>query len=258
MERVLLQSAALSSHSEKGFIYTMTVPDLQGFLCKKTRQDRWQRRYFIAKTHYLTCYKVRPYFSSIAILIGFQHQDSDKLLACIDLWQIQSIQSNPNDPTEFSIDLGEQSYFLKATDAEEADMWLSGLKSRQDRPQFTSSDALSVQSGLESDASSSLFRQIQQALPTLRKDKVSEAGSAGERSVKSLTHNSGATINPIQHNSGPPNYTNSSLNPIVPNAIKKQTLSPNLKLETTLPTGDRKYLEGNINATCCIPSCMVM
>lgn len=30
-----------------------------GYLRKKSRQDRWQRRYFEATTHYLTYYKVR-------------------------------------------------------------------------------------------------------------------------------------------------------------------------------------------------------
>nr|CCA24875.1 conserved hypothetical protein [Albugo laibachii Nc14] len=217
-----------------------------GYLFKKARQDRWQRRYFIAKTHYLTYYK---------------QQDSDTLLACIDLWQIQSIQCSTTDPTEFSIDLGEQSYLLKATNTEEAEKWLNGLKSLQVRPQFTSSDALSVQSGLmelESDASSTLSRRMQHPLPNLCRNEASEGGSSGERSVKSLSQKSGGTINPPLRSNGQPNYTNTSLNPIIPNAINVQTLSPNLKQEPILPIHDHEHLKGNLNATCCIPSCIVM
>jgi hypothetical protein len=71
-----------------------------GYLRKKSRQDRWQKRYFEATTHYLTYYKSK---------------ESEKLLACIDLWRTQGIELNTNDPQyqEFSISIGEQSYLLK-------------------------------------------------------------------------------------------------------------------------------------------------
>lgn len=110
-----------------------------GYLRKKSRQDRWQRRYFEATTHYLTYYKVRcrthrRTFSSshssarvltttcaLGHVIAFcvrayeQNRESEKLLACIDLWRTQNIELNAADPakTEFSIGIGEQSYLLK-------------------------------------------------------------------------------------------------------------------------------------------------
>lgn len=101
-----------------------------GYLRKKSRQDRWQRRYFEATTHYLTYYKVSPAFlgerdgrsrvDAFADTMGrygmcVQNRESEKLLACIDLWRTQNIELNADDPAklEFSIGIGEQSYLLK-------------------------------------------------------------------------------------------------------------------------------------------------
>lgn len=39
-----------------------------GYLRKKSRQDRWQRRYFEATTHYLTYYKVSSELPPLAFL----------------------------------------------------------------------------------------------------------------------------------------------------------------------------------------------
>jgi hypothetical protein len=33
-------------------------PDMRGYLKKKSRQDRWQKRWFEVNDHYLTYYKV--------------------------------------------------------------------------------------------------------------------------------------------------------------------------------------------------------
>eukprot|EP00644_Phytophthora_capsici_P011599 jgi/Phyca11/555884/estExt2_Genewise1Plus.C_PHYCAscaffold_790096 len=122
----------------------MDLPELKGYLRKKSRHDRWQRRYFEATTHYLTYYKSR---------------ESEKLLACIDLWRTQTIDFNPvdSDKLEFSIAIGEQSYLLKADSQDDAARWVKGLQARQHRPEGTPSEVFSLRSehmDAESDASS--------------------------------------------------------------------------------------------------------
>jgi hypothetical protein len=44
-----------------------------------------------------------------------QNRESEKLLACIDLWKTQDIEFNTQDKDrlEFSIAIGDQSYLLK-------------------------------------------------------------------------------------------------------------------------------------------------
>ncbi|RMX64570.1 hypothetical protein DD238_005539 [Peronospora effusa] len=125
----------------------MDLPELKGYLRKKSRHNRWQRRYFEATTHYLTYYKSR---------------ESEKLLACIDLWRTQTIDFIPldGDKLEFSIAIGDQSYLLKADSQEDATRWVEGLQARQHRPEGTPSEVFSLRSehiDAESDASSSEY-----------------------------------------------------------------------------------------------------
>jgi len=92
--------ASVTAKGSSGFT------DLHGYLKKKSRHDRWQKRWFEANDHYLTYYK---------------SPQSEKLLACIDLYQTGGIKlaTEDNDCTgeeasEFSLELGERFYIIKA------------------------------------------------------------------------------------------------------------------------------------------------
>ncbi len=99
-------------------------PNLHGYLKKKSRRDRWQRRWFEANDHYLTYYK---------------SPQSDKLLACIDLYQTGSIKLAIEDDAssadesfvEFSLELGDRFYIIKAETREDAKRWVAGLNERK-------------------------------------------------------------------------------------------------------------------------------
>ena len=89
-----------------------------------------------------------------------QTRESEKLLACIDLWRTQTIDfhAGDDDQLEFSILIGDQSYLLQADDPNDAARWVRGLQARQHRPEGTPSEAFSLRSehmDAESDASSS-------------------------------------------------------------------------------------------------------
>ena len=103
-------------------------PDLHGYLKKKSRHDRWQKRWFEANDHYLTYYK---------------SPSSDKLLACIDLYQTGVIKLAVRDAekgnfddaddsvSEFSLELGDRFYIIKAESRAEANKWVTGLNDRK-------------------------------------------------------------------------------------------------------------------------------
>lgn len=100
--------------------------DLRGYLKKKSKQDKWQKRWFEANDHYLTYYKT---------------PQSKKLLACIDLYQTGEIKlvlpdSAPGADvsTEFSISLGDRFYIIKAEGRDDAQRWVEGLRKRQVPP----------------------------------------------------------------------------------------------------------------------------
>ncbi|GMI52633.1 hypothetical protein TeGR_g14113 [Tetraparma gracilis] len=103
---------------------TTKFTDLHGYLKKKSRHDRWQKRWFEANDHYLTYYK---------------SPQSEKLLACIDLYQTGVIQlateddSNTADEshTEFSLELGDRFYIIKAETRGDAKRWVEGLTERK-------------------------------------------------------------------------------------------------------------------------------
>ncbi|KAG7389078.1 hypothetical protein PHYPSEUDO_011347 [Phytophthora pseudosyringae] len=173
-----------------------------GYLRKKSRHDRWQRRYFEATTHYLTYYKNR---------------ESEKLLACIDLWRTQTIDFYPadGDKLEFSIAIGEQSYLLKADSQDDAERWVQGLQARQYRPEGTPSEVFSLRSehmDAESDASSSEYGG--------RRPRGASSDSGSRRSSLSLSYVE--TQNPVVPNAAA--IARMSLshadapNPVVPSA----------------------------------------
>jgi len=99
-------------------------PELKGYLKKKSRQARWQKRWFEANDHYLTYYKT---------------QASPKLLACIDLNQCGHVTTGGDggDATEleageFSLALGDRFYVIRAETQQEAERWVEGLNQRKD------------------------------------------------------------------------------------------------------------------------------
>ena len=102
--------------------------DLCGYLYKRSRTRRWQKRYFVANDQYLTYYRRQ---SSELAGAG----DSSKLLACVDLHTATTIDMGNGtpikDPGEFYITLAGRIYVLKARDDVEAMLWVDGLRARR-------------------------------------------------------------------------------------------------------------------------------
>ena len=57
------------SHISPDFVHLQEEAVLSGYLYKKTRDGRWQRRWFETNGTYLTYYKVYP--SSLSIFLSF-------------------------------------------------------------------------------------------------------------------------------------------------------------------------------------------
>ena len=94
--------------------------ELKGYLRKKSKTGRWQKRWFEANDHYLTYYKTA---------------ESEKLLACIDVRQVTAIEfAAPGEdvaPGEFYIQLGQKKYPMKSKSREAAERWVTNLKARR-------------------------------------------------------------------------------------------------------------------------------
>ena len=104
---------------------TSPLPDLGGYLHKKSRGGKWQRRWFEATDQFL-CYYMSP--------------QSAELLACIDLHQTGSVGMTVEDGggeesgeagCEFRLKLGERFYVVKAESREDARWWVEGLVVRK-------------------------------------------------------------------------------------------------------------------------------
>ena len=100
---------------------------IQGYLYKKTRDGRWQKRWFETTGCFLTYYKSKK---------------MTKLLAALNLPQVGEIKlvadPGPEDAEDagklFSIHLNDRDYLLKAVDAASAARWvevLNQLKNNQ-------------------------------------------------------------------------------------------------------------------------------
>lgn len=91
-----------------------TIEPIQGYLHKKTRDGRWQRRWFETNGTYLTYYKSRK---------------MEKLLAALSLPQVSDIKTVPGEDDEglFIIELNTRIYTLKAKNNEEANTWVTAL-----------------------------------------------------------------------------------------------------------------------------------
>ena len=139
-----------------------------------------------------------------------QSRESEKLLACIDLWRTQTIEFVPtdDDKLEFSIAIGDQSYLLRADSQDDATRWVQGLQARQHRPEGTPSEVFSLRSehmDAESDASSSEY---------------------GGRRPRGGSSDNGGSISGSCRSSISLSYAEVQ-NPVVPNAnvIARQSLS---------------------------------
>lgn len=113
------------------------MSELRGYLRKKSRQGRWQRRFFQTSHQYLCYYK---------------NQNSDDLLACIDLrsvGEVQTVEGNAEDGEGvFYLQLGGRRYYMKAKSAEAATKWVAGLMARRDGDPTTAAAATSQDGGV--------------------------------------------------------------------------------------------------------------
>ncbi|KAH9142919.1 hypothetical protein AeRB84_013039 [Aphanomyces euteiches] len=93
--------------------------ELRGYLLKKTRNGKWQKRWFETNGCFLTYYK----------------KQGQKLLAALNLPQVGEIVTLPEDtedgPGLFSIELNERIYTIKAKNQDEAKLWVEALVWRQ-------------------------------------------------------------------------------------------------------------------------------
>lgn len=96
---------------------------ISGYLYKRTRDNRWQKRWFETNGVYLTYYKSRK---------------AEKLLAALSLPQVGEIRTVPasEDPEKldgmFSLELNSRVYMLRAKSNEEALMWVNMLNKLRD------------------------------------------------------------------------------------------------------------------------------
>ena len=89
---------------------------LAGYLYKKTRDGRMQKRYFETNGFYLTYYKNRK---------------AEKLLAALSLPQVGNIHLVDDENGEegmFALELNTRVYTLKANDRKTAQVWVDTLK----------------------------------------------------------------------------------------------------------------------------------
>lgn len=109
--------------NKSDFVQQNDEAALSGYLYKKTRDDRWQKRWFETNGVYLTYYKSRK---------------MEKLLAALSLPQVGEIKVIPpeEDPEKngvFSLELNTRIFTLRAKSNAEAELWVTTLnKLRQE------------------------------------------------------------------------------------------------------------------------------
>ena len=117
--------ASQSGYESSDGIGPPMTPDLvyiNGYLFKKTRTGKWQKRWFETTGCFLTYYKSKR---------------MTRLLAALNLPQVGKIALVKKEEAEaddvadvgclFSITLGDRDYLLKATDPESAQKWVDTL-----------------------------------------------------------------------------------------------------------------------------------
>ncbi|KDO15884.1 hypothetical protein SPRG_18580, partial [Saprolegnia parasitica CBS 223.65] len=93
--------------------------ELRGYLLKKTRNGKWQKRWFETNGCFLTYYK----------------KQGQKLLAALNLPQVGEIALLPetaeDGPGLFTIELNDRIYTIKAKGQDDAALWVEALVWRQ-------------------------------------------------------------------------------------------------------------------------------
>ncbi|CAI5741205.1 unnamed protein product [Hyaloperonospora brassicae] len=111
-------SNKFSSSSSKGAANFRTE-EIRGYLLKKTREGKWQKRWFETNGCFLTYYK----------------KQGQKLLAALNLPQVGVItllqEDHADGPGLFTIELNERVYTIKASSHDEAAFWVDALLWRQ-------------------------------------------------------------------------------------------------------------------------------
>uniref|UniRef100_M4C4Z0 PH domain-containing protein n=1 Tax=Hyaloperonospora arabidopsidis (strain Emoy2) TaxID=559515 RepID=M4C4Z0_HYAAE len=106
--------------------------EIRGYLMKKTREGKWQKRWFETNGCFLTYYKLIRMLVCYFLLLQKQGQ---KLLAALNLPQVGVITLLPEDHTDgsglFTIELNERVYTIKACSYDEAAFWVDALLWRQ-------------------------------------------------------------------------------------------------------------------------------
>jgi hypothetical protein len=131
----------MNSKSPSEYMYHAEDSAMSGYLYKKTRDDRWQKRWFETNGVYLTYYKSRK---------------MEKLLAALSLPQVGEIKLVPpeEDPERqgglFTLELNTRIYTLRAKSDQEAQLWVMTLNKlrvdgmNQGSSSMTSSDKPSM------------------------------------------------------------------------------------------------------------------
>ena len=104
--------------------------EISGYLYKKSSSGVYQRRYFEVNGNYLTYYKT---------------EEMKKLLAALSIPQVGSIRflgEVEDGGAEFSIDLKDRQYVLKADSVSEAERWVEHLLDVRDVSRQTSKSAV--------------------------------------------------------------------------------------------------------------------
>ncbi|CAI5739877.1 unnamed protein product [Peronospora destructor] len=95
------------------------IEEVRGYLFKKTREGKWQKRWFETNGCFLTYYK----------------KQGQKLLAALNLPQVGAItlfqEDDASGPGLFTIELNERVYTIKARSHDEAKFWVDALLWRQ-------------------------------------------------------------------------------------------------------------------------------
>eukprot|EP01038_Epipyxis_sp_PR26KG_P008007 gene8007-10851_t len=108
----------MSSEINENYVPQTDEAAISGYLYKKTRDGRWQKRWFETNGMYLTYYKSKK---------------MEKLLAALSLPQVGEIKVVPasQDPEKnqglFSLELNTRIYVLRAKNDEEAENWVKTL-----------------------------------------------------------------------------------------------------------------------------------
>ncbi|TYZ58905.1 hypothetical protein PybrP1_009509 [[Pythium] brassicae (nom. inval.)] len=117
--KLLSPSGGSSSAKGQRAPANFRTEEIRGYLFKKTRDGKWQKRWFETNGCFLTYYK----------------KQGQKLLAALNLPQVGAIallgEDSSDGPGLFTIELNERVYTIKARSQEEAAFWVDALLWRQ-------------------------------------------------------------------------------------------------------------------------------